>query len=769
MVHYACLDSCSDQVGCTIHGKPFCLRDVNETRGDLSIPGTPFNIQLEKSYDTEYQYLNFSWTVPQDGSLYYLEGFMFEIWLYSKYGPYASRCFNLNLEKNWRSVFNSTKQRNLNIYFRCVQLHQNAYERLEVRIYSRPFRYQTSKVWERFVPITPDGRWFPMLDILSNNSDKIHIKLLNPLPEAKTYNFKIMSNSQSFVKLASYTLVNTSAELSEKPFIDIVIPDTFRKEQFTISLEAFGFDGHPVQSTTTYEHSFRLSNNSPSEGGIDDNRLIIILVTISIVIVASVLICILWRVKIWLKLRKWIHIFSRKSSAQNVEIKLPKVFPIYCFESDNYVKVVQCHLSLLQTYVKISRLPSSNYFSCGPCPEDLSWVQSELKSNCVIIYLSPKLGALLHRDIDMSQLHHLDVLCIRSLQALYEVLSKDSSVPLPILVTFDCFEKKEQETVQELHGFLQAHKEIQEQLVPLTLASSCSGVFQLENLDQLLSKLCTISKLSQNKSQNLGCWRESKEAKELQGQLSLVSYFQPEETCAQKCFAVEEPKRGSLTNGSLSYSTKNNRLYSLDTVYLEDLRTPDAQSTDDNEHADEVIDCESELNTCVPLISSSSGFHSGSYQTYDEEMRNLMNPLVGFSKNITGNLHKDSNSHLCSNHPAHHVANECDHPLLNSSADYVDNTLESPPGYCHRPLNGVYSNIPNITPASCSAHHKTHPVQEKFDSLWTMHNGEAFRQLPKIIPPHLCFSSSTSIDSVCERINRINESSTWSDLNLAKP
>ncbi|CAL1539010.1 unnamed protein product, partial [Lymnaea stagnalis] len=176
---------------------------------------------------------------------------------------------------------------------------------------------------------------------------------------------------------------------------------------------------------------------------VDDNRLVIILVSVSILIVAVIIFCLILRGKIWLKLRDWIGYSTQTGSARNNRRGVPRILPIYCFENANYVKAVESHVSLLRRYVDVLRVPPElqlDCFVCGPRSRDHSWVDSEVKDSDVIIYLSPSLGALLKNDLDTSHLSQQDAICAQSIRAVHEH-RLSSQCTKPVLVTFDCFHR----------------------------------------------------------------------------------------------------------------------------------------------------------------------------------------------------------------------------------------------------------------------------------------------------------------------------------------
>ncbi|CAL1539011.1 unnamed protein product, partial [Lymnaea stagnalis] len=72
-----CLNSCSEDVNCTLSSSGLCAQD--NYPNDKNIPGPPFDLDIEETSDSEFNYLKITWRIPPDGSFNFLTGFLVDV------------------------------------------------------------------------------------------------------------------------------------------------------------------------------------------------------------------------------------------------------------------------------------------------------------------------------------------------------------------------------------------------------------------------------------------------------------------------------------------------------------------------------------------------------------------------------------------------------------------------------------------------------------------------------------------------------------------
>ncbi|XP_059142765.1 uncharacterized protein LOC131930345 [Physella acuta] len=360
-----------------------------------------------------------------------------------------------------------------------------------------------------------------------------------------------------------------------------------------------------------------LTINTPefkTEKEIDDNRLIIITGCCLTFTFLALVICVIWRVRVWGKLKLWLNT-SAKNRTNNNKQGEPRILPIYCNENANFVKAVESHVSLLCRFVDvlcINEQSALRCFICGSSTNDHSWVDTQIKDSEVLIYLSPRLGQLLRGEIETAQISHLDTLCMQSINSLREHQGLGHG-SLPHMVTFDCFQQAELDCVHEFKNILSVNHSA-ELAGPIKLASLGPDGWQLENLDILLFRLYRLSQLPQNFSQSFSGWRQSDQA-------SYVIRYLEQFT---KSSSLENLATNVLLDQGISFETVHNS--SLD-MFTE--RHPARAAASPPSYPargansgggfreDPVEEEEQEVTSDMPLMSLSSGFISAPYSHDD--------------------------------------------------------------------------------------------------------------------------------------------------------
>ncbi|KAH9512526.1 hypothetical protein Btru_038692 [Bulinus truncatus] len=191
-----CDESCSDDINCTSSPTPACVRGDNEVY-NLNIPGEPFDVKLFLINDTEYNCINLSWNIPLDGSRQYLSGFLADFKIFGSNGVGEHYCFTLTLGANLATKLKSNSlKKGAKVFLHCIRMYQNITSKIDVTVYSLPFYNAAPKVARRFIDFSKNQRWTPKLDIVIDQMKTVHIKVLNPVDEAETYDFAIYSISE---------------------------------------------------------------------------------------------------------------------------------------------------------------------------------------------------------------------------------------------------------------------------------------------------------------------------------------------------------------------------------------------------------------------------------------------------------------------------------------------------------------------------------------------------------------------------------------------
>lgn len=636
----------------------------------------------------------------------------------------------------------------------------------------------------------------------------MHIDIQNPSINVKTIQIRVSTDENDTGEEVFFTelkgvMYNGKRVFSNKlegqdGFPYIIVPGLDQKYQYRIYIQEMNFKNDPLPTLHT---KFRFPDSGKPEEVIlspevDDNRLVIILVSISIPIVAIIIFCFIWRGKIWLKLRNWAGYSTETNSTRNNRRGVPRILPIYCFETANYVKAVESHVSLLRRYVDVLNFPPEfqlDCFVCGSRSHD-QWSDSDVKDSEIIIYLSPKLATLLKNDLDTSNLSQQDTICAQSMRLVREHRLR-SQCAKPLMVTFDCFQRVELESLEELKEFLllNDNSQVEELLLPVTLASFSSNYWQLENLDKLLYKVYKLSEYPAHFYPSISGWKDCLEAREAEQFLSL---FTGSDTLEASMEHLDANDNLHITGYGLQMSSEIGSYRSVSTVDCESI----------NAHmglTDFVsINEDPEFSSAVPLITRSSGFVSGSLRA--DNSTSAIQPSEDSAHFHTSNqqnrLHILPSLPDCANAPLlnpRQTFNCKDQSsLVNIPDDDGSGAVVFDASQNSREFDRVIyqpkavTNL-NCSPSSSSEQHSpcirerdsllTTPSRvylngkvpcprdglNKCDSEWVINNASSFAHLQRIIPPSMCFSNSTSIDSVCERINKVNESAAWSNSDLA--
>ncbi|BFZ08731.1 hypothetical protein BsWGS_11769 [Bradybaena similaris] len=418
------------------------------------------------------------------------------------------------------------------------------------------------------------------------------------------------------------------------------------------------------------------------------------------------------------------------------------------------------------------------------------WLDTKSKNHNIIIYLSPRLAEIVTcGPAPPAHCSKLDALCHQAILSLYE-LCQTGQGPIPVVVTFDCFKQAELAALRDLAALLfptQTGEEGQ-QLTPLRLASFSSSGCTIENIEQVLARFQLQNEFLPQTTDDFQGWREYAEVRTIERHLSILG-----DSAADSYSEIPADEQGGLCsvseNCDTSFHSYNSRL------------GPQAlaRSVSDNlgKNQEEAEFCVSQDGVSflpeAPLISNSIGYHSGSDY-------NVSNRRV-YSVPLTNNYNcAELSQETAESSPKMTYLNDkinsqtLFHQNQTEPKGYLSNNERSVPvkdGRASIHLQNIVKYKPNhfLDRADKSDAFSVNSVES--DSLLKSNDlsghsrsvGQYFKDVSddvewghqravkatgSFIPPCLSHSNFTSMESVCERINRVNEYSGWSELNLSK-
>lgn len=470
------------------------------------------------------------------------------------------------------------------------------------------------------------------------------------------------------------------------------------------------------------------------------------------------------------------------------------VTAVYCYENESYVGAVESHVSLVQRYLgqqSAQNIPQRGLSFCGPqlCE------QGSMENNepNMVIYLSPRLGEVLKfRQTGPVQCSSLDVRCHQLLRSLQQRRLKGQG-PVPLVVTFDCFHQAELAALRDLTAlvFPPEKGEGRDLTKPLKMASLGPDGWKIENLDPLIGSLNRQHARIQDSQKNLQGWKDSEEAKAVERCLSLFGSRQAGDTNDVTMFWKSSGVSESQEIDNIHFSNTLERSYG-------ELAASCVDSFNKTDNSQNLGESNEELKSLpnAPLISNSTGYESGSCSRALESFHQGV--FVPESSMLNHhNVHLPLSTAGDIGHFSHQASYSYDPTKRISQQDSVEpsDMVQINKGRTNRYLQDMVTYKPNVFSKHSDAMRSSPVNSVESDSLLSSNdlNGHIRRRdrflndvsydtewdgqkeryrVPRlkevIIPPSLCHSNFTSLDSVCERINRVNEYSGWSESNLSK-
>ncbi|GFR89110.1 hypothetical protein ElyMa_002534900 [Elysia marginata] len=341
----------------------------------------------------------------------------------------------------------------------------------------------------------------------------------------------------------------------ENGSIVFIIQGLSRDKNYTFSMDALNSSKKPEQGVRRVKNEpFSIDGvdtsdpmRIPSVGvPVIDNRRKIVLglvVTGFLLLLVTVLAYCLSRRGVTIRYRRAAALWRLNNS------QALKILPIYCWENESYHQAVKCHATLVERYACASWTPSPNSTTNTRWQfwsSLVAWLlahnrdtigksmEAEIKSSEVIIYLSPRLAYLSSLESTTSlSLNSCDLECCHLLSALRRLHCRGLS-KRPHFVTFNCFDKAELVCLNAFRWMMgsvkgprlcgelsfaphgsstsdprHAHEDVQimynhsttaetereetaELMPPLVLAAHVSGAWHLQNMQELVARLCDI-------------------------------------------------------------------------------------------------------------------------------------------------------------------------------------------------------------------------------------------------------------------------------------
>lgn len=424
------------------------------------------------------------------------------------------------------------------------------------------------------------------------------------------------------------------------------------------------------------------------------------------------------------------------------------------------------HIGLLHKYINIVTEHRSHHkdFSFSNVSWSSAKCATESKICDIIIYLSPRLGEILkfgHKSIH--SLSCKDAMCFNSLLTLRENSSTGENIALH-LVAFDCFQTSETVIIKDLLAFIFPHKQEfgATRPTPLRLTSLTPNGWRLENLEQLLLALFHQQEFPKDVVHCLRGWRESQEAG------NVIRYHNLANSSVPNNVDTTSPREQELSsvavglNTSCTESKVDNGSNKQQRVFKKTITTKQKTFKVNNNIA------ELPLPLHVHLLSKFHGYKSRSANCLQGNSSAGLNRSISVSNTTVASYSKNQVSPLVSQTtimlPNPHQTNEDEanlgpesHVILHRATK--NKLIDYPVQFFN---SGSLSWIGTLNNQKKSAFLN----EDSDDYDW---NDKRRLGVSKsgysIIPPSLSHTGCSSTDSVCECINKINDSSSWFDSN----
>lgn len=477
-----------------------------------------------------------------------------------------------------------------------------------------------------------------------------------------------------------------------------------------------------------------------------------------------------------------------------ISISSATVTAIYCHESNHFVAAVEGHISLLRRYSGASYVPMNSWTSKSVCESrtpNETLASADLKSIHCVIYLSPRLREIL--DLDQSNLSQsgksLDIQCRKALLSLPEICLKEKTTTLH-LVTFDCFHQVEVTFLDDLINAVCPQEWGKEKNLfsPVKLASLGPNGWRLENIESLLLKLHGLLEVPQDLQQDLKDWGSCSESANVQQHLLLHSELQAlddsifssdhDSTSYSMDFDCASPSPDSKLSFdesdyifSETFCKSHDELNSLDGDFQLSVDAPllvfsnrsvDGSDLCPSDSSYEKPDPQSSfLDPEVPLTSR--------YQPLTQSEQISASP----NRQLLQLSHNKATSHIYSNTEYHETAELKARKVERTNTESSETVIWELSYHKEGTSPVNFADSDSLLKNNDFIGHPSHVgglQNEALDDNDLNTKAHAFphsKPMDCIIPPSLCHSSCTSMDSVCERINKVNENTSWSEINLA--